>query len=54
MKASVGVINLKGERRLREKVWKLWRERFERAMRWVVTSDTDKLDLFLLVGGEEF
>ena len=49
-KASVGAINLKGEPGQREKAWKLWRERFERAMRW---SETYKLDLFLLVGGQE-
>ena len=49
-KASLGAINLKGEPGQREKAWKLWQERFERAMRW---SETYKLDLFLLVGGEE-
>ena len=49
-KASLGAINLKGEPGQREKAWKLWQERFERAMRW---SDTDKLDLFLLLVGEE-
>ena len=53
VKASVGAINLKGEPGQREKAWKLWRERFERAMRWMAVSDTDKLDLLLLVGGEE-
>ena len=49
-KACLGAINLKGEPGQREKAWKLWQERFERAMRW---SETYKLDLFLLVGGEE-
>lgn len=31
VKASVGAINLKGEPGQREKEWKLWRDRFERA-----------------------
>ena len=53
VKASVGAINLKGEPGQREKAWKLWRDRFERAMRWMAVSDTDKLDLFLLVGGDK-
>ena len=53
VKAGVGAINLKGEPGQREKAWKLWRERFEWPMRWMAVSDPDKLDLFLLVGGEE-
>ena len=53
IKASVGAISLKGEPGQCEKAWKLWRDRFERAMRWMAVSYTDKLDLFLIVGGEE-
>ena len=53
VKASVGTINLKGEPGQHEKAWKLWRERFERVMRWMGVSDMDTLDLFLLMGGEE-
>lgn len=53
VKVSVGAINLKGEQGQHEKVWKLWRERFEGAMRWMAVCDTVKLNLFLLVGGEE-
>ena len=53
VKASVGAINLKGEPGQCEKAWKLWRDRFRRAMRWMAVSDTDKLNLFLIVGGEE-
>ena len=53
LKASVGAICLKGETGQCEKAWKLWGDRFERAMRWMVVSDTDKIDLFLIVGGEE-
>ena len=52
-KASVGTIDLKGEPGQREKAWKLWRDRFERATPWMAVSGTDKFDLFLLVGGEE-
>ena len=52
LKASVGAISLKEEPGQCEKAWKLWRDRFERAMRWTAVSDTDKLDLFLIVGGE--
>ena len=53
VKGSVGPINLKEGPGQREKARKLWRDRFERAMRWMAVSDTNKLDLFLLVGGEE-
>ncbi|PFX21298.1 Retrovirus-related Pol polyprotein [Stylophora pistillata] len=53
VKASVGTIDLKGEPGQREKAWKLWRDRFERVIRWMAVSGTDKLDLFLLVGGKE-
>ena len=53
VKASVGAINLKGEPGQCKRACKLWRERFERTMRWMAVSDTDKLDLFLIVGGEE-
>ena len=53
VKASVGAINLKGEPGQCKKAWKLWRDRFERAMRWMAVSDTDKLYLLLIVGGEE-
>ncbi|KAJ7380784.1 hypothetical protein OS493_007164 [Desmophyllum pertusum] len=53
VRTSVGAMNFKGEPGQREKTWKLWRERFERATRWMAVSEEDKLDLFLLVGGEE-
>ena len=53
VKASVGAICLKGETGQCEKAWKLWGDRFEGSMRWMVVSDTDKIDLFLIVGGEE-
>ena len=53
VKASEGGINLKGELGQSAKAWKPWRDRFERAMRWMAVSDTDKLDLFLIVGREE-
>ncbi|PFX11958.1 Retrovirus-related Pol polyprotein [Stylophora pistillata] len=45
VKASVGTIDLKGEPGQREKAWKLWRDRFERAIRWMAVSGTDKLFL---------
>ena len=48
----MGAISLKGEPGQCEKAWKLWRDRFERAMRWMAVSDTEKLDLFLILGGE--
>ena len=54
VQASVGAMNLKGEPGQREKAWKLWRDRFERATRWMSVSPTDKLDLLLLVDAEEF
>lgn len=53
VRASVGAWNLSGEPGQREKAWKLWRDRFERATRWMAVTNDDKLDLLLLVGGEE-
>jgi len=53
VRASVGTFSLSGEPGQREKTWKLWKERFERATQWMAVNDTDKLDLLLLVGGEE-
>ena len=42
-----------GEPGQREKAWKLWKDRFERATRWMAVTNNDKLDLLSLVGGEE-
>ena len=53
MRASVGALSLNGEPGQREKTWKLWKDRFARATRWIEVNGTDKLDLLLLVGGEE-
>ena len=53
MRASVGALSLSGGPGQREKTWKLWKDRFVRATRWMAVNDTDKLDLLLLVGGEE-
>lgn len=51
--ASVGALNLTGEPGRQEKAWQLWRARFEPAVGWMPVSDADKLNLLLLVGGEE-
>ena len=53
VRASVGALSLSGEPGQREKAWKLWKDRFVRATRWMAVNDSDKLDLPLLVGGEE-
>ena len=53
VRASVGVLSLSREPGQREKTWKLWKERFVRATRWMAVDNTDKLDLLLLGGGEE-
>ena len=53
VRASVGALSLAGEPGQREKAWKLWQDRFERATRWMAVTNDDKLDLLLLVGGEE-
>ena len=53
VRASVGASSLAGEPGQREKAWKLWQDRFERATRWMAVTNDDKLDLLLLVGGEE-
>ena len=53
VRASVGALNLTGEPGQQEKAWQLWRACFEPAVRWMAISDADKLDLLLLVGGEE-
>ena len=53
VRASVGALSLSGEPGQREKTWKLWKDRFVRATQWMAVNDTDKLDLLLLVGGEE-
>ena len=53
VRASVGALSLGGEPGQREKAWKLWKDRFERATRWMSVTNDDKLDLLLLVGGEE-
>ena len=50
VRTSVGAMSFKGEPGQREKAWKLWRDRFERATRWMAVSEEDKLDLFLLAG----
>ena len=50
---SVGALSLSGEPEQCEKTWKLWKDRFVRVTRWMTVNDTDKLDLLLLVGGEE-
>ena len=34
-----------------EKAWKLWKDRFERATRWMTITNEDKLDLLLLMRG---
>ena len=52
MRASVGALSLSGGPGQREKTWKLWKDRFVRATRWMAVNDTDKLDLLLLVGEE--
>ena len=48
VRASVVALSLGGEP---EKAWKLWKDRLERATRWIAVTDEDKLDLLLLVGG---
>ena len=48
--ACVGAFSLSCEPGQREKLWK---DCFKRATRWMAVNDTDKLDLLLLVGGEE-
>ena len=53
VQANVGALSLSGEPGQREKTWKLWIDRLVRATRWMVVNDIDKLDLLLLVGGEE-
>ena len=53
VRASVGALSLNGEPGQREKTWKLWKDRFVRVTRWMAVNDADKLDLLLLVGGEE-
>ena len=53
VRASVGAFSLGGEPGQREKVRKLWKDRFERATRWMAVTDEEKLDLLVLVGGEE-
>ena len=49
----MGALSLSGEPGQREKTWKLWKDRFVRATRWMAVNDTGKLDLMLLVGREE-
>ena len=53
VRASVGALNLSGDPGEREQIWRLWKARFERAVRWMDVSNQDKLDLMLLAGGEE-
>ena len=53
VRASVGALSLAGGPGQREKAWKLWQDRFERATRWMAVTNDDVLDLLLLVGGEE-
>ena len=53
VRANVGALSFGGEPGQREIAWKLWKERFERATRWMAVTNDDKLDLLLLVGGEE-
>ena len=53
VQASVGALSLGGEPGQLEKAWKLWKDRFEQATRWMAVTNDDKLDLLLLVGGEE-
>ena len=49
VRTSVGALSLSGEPGQCKKTWKLWKNRFVRASRWIAV----KLDLLLLVGGEE-
>ena len=49
----MGTLSLGREPGQREKVWKLWKDHFERATRWMAVTNSDQLDLLLLVGGEE-
>ena len=53
VRASVGALSSSGEPGQRERTWKLWKDRFVRATRWMAVNDTDKLDLLLLLGGED-
>ena len=50
---SMGAMNLKGEPGQSEKAWKLWQDGFEQATHSMAVSVEDKLNLFLLLGGEE-
>ena len=53
VQTSVGALSLSGEPGQHEETWKLWKDRFIQATRWMAVNDTNKLDLLLLVGGEE-
>ena len=53
VQASVAALSLSGKLGQREKTWKLWKDHFVQATRWMAVNDTDKLDLLLLVRGEE-
>ena len=53
VRASVGALSLSAEPGQCEKTWKLWKDCFVRSTRWMAVNDTDKLDLLLLVGGDE-
>ena len=50
----MGAFSLSGEPREEkgEKPWKLWKDNFVRAIRWMAVNDIEKLDLRLLVGEE--
>ena len=53
VRASVGALSLSGQPGQREKTWKLWKDHFVRATRWMAVNDNGKLDFLWLVGGKE-
>ena len=44
VRASVGALSLSGQPGQREKTWKLWKDHFVRATRWMAVNDNGKLD----------
>ena len=42
-----------GHEKEREKIWRLWKPPYEKAVRWIEACSQDRLDLKLLPGGEE-
>ena len=53
VRASMGALGLSGEPGQHEKTWKLWKDHFVQATRWMAVNGNDMLDLLLLVGGKE-